>query len=116
MKSEPSGCPGSKYSTAPSGAPCDPARIRRGGGLVAWGCGAGIGDSCDTLTFELESNVVPPPGFECGSADAGIRQCRWIFDHDSSRGGYIDNAALEAACAITTQLPMREVLCAVHGS
>jgi len=84
--------------------------------LVSWSCGAGIGDSCDDFSAGFRLDEAPPTGFECGSAELGVRQCRWVFDKDSSRGGYIDNAALEAACAITAQFPTREVLCTVHGS
>src|SRR5205814_5902912 len=110
-----SGCPGASYTTAPSGAPCDPSRILRGGGLVAWYCGPDIGASCDELSVGLASDEMTPPGFRCGSAELGVRQCDWIFDGDASFG-YIDKAALEAACAVTAAFPGRNVNCKVTGS
>jgi hypothetical protein len=110
-------CFGATYSTAPGGAMCDPNRIERSGSFDPPCYGPGVGAFCDRLevTVQVSDEGALPPGFVCGDPELGVATCRWSFDDDAAVHA-IDEAALEAACAVTRALSTAKVLCAIHGS
>lgn len=109
-------CPGASYTTAPSGATCDPNRIEHSRGLEGSCYGPGVGSTCDRLqvSVQVADQGKLPPGFVCGSPELGVVTCMWQFGDATVHA--IDDAALEGACAVTAALPTASVLCIRFGS
>jgi hypothetical protein len=99
----PSSCDG-----GPDGGACDRSRLRvvhRG----AVGCFA-VGQFCDVLMVSIDAadQSKLPQGFTC-SFDLGVATCSWpLVNHG------IDQAALDAACAVTVALPAANVDCIIY--
>jgi hypothetical protein len=97
-------CNGSTYTSSPSGNACDPSRIWL---VHASGCeGATVGTYCDF--FEIVIALADQPKLQRGwvCEDAGVSstlRCHWPLSGDTPGAlyGSIDDAALDAACAVT---------------
>lgn len=111
-------CAGATYGAAPSGAACDPRRIEQQRGLEGSCYGPAVGAFCRRFQVSVSSGDegALPSGFVCGSAELGIKTCVWSFGDDAASTHAIDNAALEAACAVTIALPTASVVCVNSGS
>lgn len=111
-------CAGATYGAAPSGAACDPRRIEQQRGLEGSCYGPAVGAFCRSFQVSVPSGDegALPSGFVCGLAELGIKTCVWSFGDDAAFTHAIDNAALEAACAVTVALPTASVTCVNYGS
>lgn len=111
-------CAGATYGAAPSGAACDPRRIEQQRGLEGSCYGPAVGAFCRSFQVSVPSadEGALPSGFVCDSAELGIKTCVWSFGDDAASRHAIDDAALEAACAVTIALPTANVVCANSGS
>jgi hypothetical protein len=110
-------CGASTYTTAPGGGACDPEHFvfaaGRGGGNHCFAPPAGT--FCDVLqvsVFSLDASSLPP-GFSCGSAELGVTTCVYAL-HDGGANGTLDDAAINAACAVTVALPQSTVSCIIY--
>lgn len=101
-------------SPSPSGAPCDWSRIVSVPS-VANTC-VTVGSYCDSFTFGYSLQDAQPlddasaAPFSCRT-ELGVRGCDYVFE--GGAGGYLDNAALDAACRITQLLPDVTIRCVV---
>jgi hypothetical protein len=111
-------CAGATYGAAPSGAACDPRRIEQQRGLEGSCYGPAVGAFCYRFQVSVPAGDegALPSGFVCGSAELGVKTCVWSFGDDAASSHAIDDAALEAACAVTIALPTASVLCVNYGS
>jgi hypothetical protein len=96
-------CEGGTYTTAPSGAACDPSHF-----TFRDCAGPPLGMYCDLLIVQIGQGEQVPEGFECEAAFEGKRRCEWMF---SSTGHNLDEPALEAVCALTVSEPPHQVAC-----
>jgi hypothetical protein len=111
-------CAGATYLTAPSGAACDPKRIEQQRGLEGSCYGPGVGAFCRRFQVSVLASEegALPAGFVCGSAELGVKTCVWPLGDGAASSNVLDDAALEAACAVTTALPTANVSCVNSGS
>ena len=110
-------CAGGTYAAAPSGAVCDARRIERAGDFEGPCYGPPVGSTCDRLQMSLPSDdaTTLPVGFVCSPPSLGRKTCVWSVGGDAAPNAF-DDAALEAACAVTATLSTVTVLCQTHGS
>lgn len=95
-------------SGSSDGGACDRTRMRVvHRGVV--GC-FDVGQFCDTVMVGLPTADVSklPQGFTCGS-ELGVATCTWPLTNHS-----IDQAAIDAACAVTQALPTANVDCIIY--
>ena len=106
-------CTGASYQTAPSGAPCNPWRFVHAQGLAGLCYGPELDAFCDELELYVPVAEPAPEGFVCADEDeGGERRCQWPATQESHK---LDEAAIEAACALTVANPPRDVGCVIYG-
>lgn len=112
-------CDGGSYTTAPSGAACDATHIV-GAGLVHRCYALPKGQFCDDFSFDIPDGAdagAIPSAFRCDSTSPGSR-CHLVQPNEAglleSYHIVLDDAALEAACAVTAAYPDVRVRCVVY--
>jgi hypothetical protein len=106
-------CEGGDFETAPSGAACDPTRIEGGGLLDCYG--PPKGQHCDEIVVDIAYGAETPAGVQCTHNGSAPPICRYVGDQDGgSSAGDLDDATLEALCALTESDPELVVRCSVY--
>lgn len=93
--------------------PCDWSRIK-GAGLAMSAC-MKPGAFCDRFGFTLPGTAggpAVPPAFAC-SVEVGQRSC-FAVGNAGSQHVVLNEATLEAACAVTQAFPAAEITCDVY--
>jgi hypothetical protein len=108
-------CPGSTYTTAPSGAACNVEWLVFNGPTGPSCHAPTVGTHCDSLHIWVAWEDMPAGFDDCVDPELGFHSCHYPLGEGGAYAGALTEAALEAACKATLDFPETHVVCRVLG-